>query len=40
MLITISKDFSETPGGRYILEGNFSDEEFREKILKKALTVR
>ena len=36
LIITISKDFSETPGGRYISEGNFSGEEFREKILRKA----
>lgn len=32
--ITISKDFTETPGGRYICEGPFSGEEFRENILK------
>lgn len=32
--INISKDFSETPGGRKIEEGNYSGEEFREKLLK------
>ncbi|MBD5082415.1 MAG: STAS-like domain-containing protein [Ruminococcaceae bacterium] len=33
MEIVISRDFSQTPGGRYKKEGNFSGEEFREKIL-------
>lgn len=33
MEIIISKDFSETPGARYKCEGDFSGEEFREKIL-------
>lgn len=32
--INISKDFSETPGGRYIKEGRFSGEAFRTTILK------
>ena len=32
--ISICKDFSETPGGRYIKEGRFSGEEFREQLLK------
>ncbi len=31
--IFISKDFSTTPGGRYIKEGPYSGEEFRENIL-------
>lgn len=31
--INICKDFSDTPGGRYKREGNFSGEEFRENIL-------
>jgi STAS-like domain of unknown function (DUF4325) len=31
--IKISKDFSPTPGPRYIKEGPFSGEDFREKIL-------
>ena len=31
--IKIKDDFSDTPGGRYIKEGEFSGEEFREKIL-------
>lgn len=33
MRLTIAKDFSETPGGRNKNEGNFSGEEFREKLL-------
>lgn len=32
--IIISEDFSDTPGGRYIKEGDFSGELFREEILK------
>ena len=31
--INIPKDFTKTPGGRHISEGEFSGEEFREKIL-------
>lgn len=31
--ITIVKDFSDAPGGRYIHEGKFSGEQFRKKIL-------
>lgn len=31
--IKISDDFSKTPGGRYINEGEFSGEEFRDTIL-------
>lgn len=31
--INISKDFSATPGPRYIKEGNFSGELFRKEIL-------
>jgi len=31
--ITICKDFTDTPGGRYITEGDFSGELFRDKIL-------
>lgn len=33
MKIVIAKDFSDTPGGRTIAEGDFSGELFREKIL-------
>lgn len=36
MTITISKDFSETPGSRYISEGKYSGEEFRETLLKQS----
>lgn len=31
--IVISKDFSETPGGRFKHEGPFSGEEFRDSLL-------
>ena len=31
--IKISRDFSETPGGRYARDGGFSGEEFRDDIL-------
>lgn len=31
--INISKDYSKTPGGRYRKEGNYSGEDFREKVL-------
>lgn len=34
MEICISKDFSATPGSRYINEGKYSGEEFRETLLK------
>ena len=33
ILINICKDFTDTPGARYRSEGDFSGEEFREKIL-------
>ena len=32
--INIAKDYTKTPGGRYIKEGPFSGEDFRVKILK------
>lgn len=32
-MIDIGRDFSETPGGRYIRHGAFSGEEFRKNIL-------
>ena len=31
--INICKEFTDTPGARYIAEGPFSGEEFREKLL-------
>jgi hypothetical protein len=34
--IKISKDFSSTPGARYISDGKFSGEEFYKSILKTA----
>jgi len=33
-IINISKDFTDTPGGRHISEGKYSGEEFRESLLK------
>lgn len=36
MIINISEDYTRTPGGRFIKEGPFSGEDFREKILKPA----
>lgn len=33
MIINICKEFSETPGARYISEGEHSGEEFRENYL-------
>lgn len=35
-IINISKDFSDTPGGRYKKEGMYSGEEFRDTILLQA----
>lgn len=35
--ISIAKEFSRTPGGRYRKHGAFSGEEFRERILWPAL---
>jgi len=32
--IDVSKDYTKTPGGRFISEGAFSGEDFREKLLK------
>ena len=34
LTIIIAKDFSETVGGRYRKEGDFSGEQFREELLK------
>lgn len=36
-LISISKDFSETPGGRHKSDGPYTGEVFREKLLYPAL---
>ena len=33
MRINIANDFSKTPGGRFVTEGAYSGQEFREKIL-------
>ena len=32
--IIIARDYTKTPGGRFISEGKYSGEDFREKILK------
>ena len=32
--ITVATDFSRTPGGRYIIDGPFSGEDFRKKFLE------
>lgn len=34
MILSIVKDFCETPGPRFKSEGNFSGEEFRDEILE------
>lgn len=34
MIIRIATDFTETPGARYRVEGDFSGEEFRESLLE------
>ncbi len=33
MIIEVVKDFTDTPGARYISQGSYSGEEFRDKIL-------
>lgn len=33
LIINIPRDYTKSPGGRLIKEGDFSGEEFREKIL-------
>ena len=32
--INIAREYSKTPGGRYIKEGKYSGEDFRERFLK------
>ena len=34
IVIDIAQDYTKTPGGRFINEGKFSGEDFREKILR------
>ncbi|MCP5246651.1 MAG: STAS-like domain-containing protein [Burkholderiales bacterium] len=36
--ISVAKDFSETPAGRYYTDGPYSGQRFREEILFPALT--
>ena len=38
LTINISDEFSNTPGPRYRIEGNFSGEQFREEVLMPAFT--
>lgn len=35
--IHVSEDFSATPGGRFIADGEFSGERFRDQLLRPAL---
>lgn len=37
LIIVIAKDFSDTVGGRYRVEGDYSGEQFREELLKQKL---
>lgn len=37
LTLSIARDFSQTPGGRYRKDGRFSGEEFRDDILVPAL---
>ena len=36
IVILIAKDFTDAPGGRYIVEGSYSGEEFRKDLLEPA----
>lgn len=36
--ISVAKDFSDTPGARYVEDGPWSGQEFREKFLKMNFT--
>lgn len=38
-IIKIAVDFSDTPGGRYIKDGDFSGELFRESLLNPAFST-
>lgn len=40
MKITVAKDFSSTPGGRYIKDGKFSGEEFRSFLINKLESLK
>lgn len=35
MIIKIARDYTKTPGARYISDGPFSGEDFRDRILEK-----
>ena len=39
VIINVAKDFSLTPGPRYVKQGPFSGEAFRKKVLVPALTT-
>lgn len=34
--INVAQDYTKTPGGRHIVDGDYSGEDFREKVLKPA----
>ncbi len=36
MTINIAKEYTKTPGGRYIVEGPYSGEDFRKTVLRPA----
>ncbi len=38
MIYKISKDYTDMPGGRYIVNGEYSGEDFRDTILIKMIT--